>query len=143
MSVPPILLSLSCRIAASPERVFDAWLDPASIGRWLFATPDGVMKRVEIDPRVGGVIHIDEQRGDMLVEHVGRYLEMHRPGRLVFCFSAMEGEPPTRVLVDIVPEDGGSLLTLTHEMDPKWAGYEDRTRQAWTMILSGLAEMVE
>lgn len=143
MTAPPIPLSISCRIAAPPERVFDAWLDPASVGKWLFATPGGVMKRVEIDPRVGGAIHIDEQRGNMLAEHAGRYLEIQRPRRLVFCFSAMKGEPATNVTVDIVPEKSGSLLTLTHEMDVKWAGFEDRTRNGWTMILSGLAKTVE
>lgn len=143
MSASPILLTISCRIEARPERVFDAWLDPASAGRWLFATPEGQMKRVAIDPRVGGKFHIDEQRGDTLVEHVGEYLELRRPHRLAFAFSAMEGSEPTKVVVDIVAEDEGSLLTLTHELDPKWASYEDRTREGWTMILSGLAKAVE
>lgn len=143
MTSPPILLNICCRISASPERVFDAWLDPASVGQWLFATPDGEMKRVEIDARVGGKFHLDEQRGDTLVQHIGEYFEIQRPRRLVFAFSAMEGQAPTEVAVDIVPEDAGSIVTLTHEMDPKWAGYEDRTRQGWTMILSGLAKAVE
>jgi len=55
----------------------------------------------------------------------------------------MEGSEPTKVVVDIVAEDEGSLLTLTHALDPKWASYEDRTREGWTMILSGLAKAVE
>jgi len=143
MSAAPILLTISCRIDAVPERVFDAWLDPASAGQWLFATPQGQMKRVTIDPRVGGKFHIDEQRAEGLVEHVGEYLELQRPHRLVFAFSAMEGSDPTKVVVDIVAENQGSLVTLTHELDPKWASYEDRTRQGWTMILSGLAKAVE
>jgi len=36
----------------------------------------------------------------------------------------------------------GSTLTLTHEMDPQWAAYEDQTRKGWTMILDSLAKVI-
>jgi len=45
---------VSRRFAASPERVFDAWFDPNAVGAWLFATPGGISKHVEIDACVGG-----------------------------------------------------------------------------------------
>ena len=138
-----IRLEVSRRIAAPPEQVFDAWLDPETVGRWLFATPDGVMERVEIDPRVGGRFEIDERRGDELAEHFGEYLEIDRPRRLVFSFAAMRDAGYTRVTVTIVPDGDGSLLTLVHEMDPEWADYEQRTREGWTKILAGLAREVE
>ena len=138
-----IRLEVSRRIAAPPERVFDAWLDAKALGRWLFATPDGVMERVEIDARVGGRFEIDERRGDQRAEHFGEYLEIDRPRRLVFSFAAMRDAGFTRVTVTIVPDGDGSLLTLVHEMDPEWADYEQRTREGWTKILAGLAREVE
>ena len=136
-----IRLSVERRIAAPPEQVFDAWLDPKAVGRWLFATPDGKMERVEIEPRVGGRFMIAERRGDDLAEHFGEYVEIDRPRRLVFTFATDVEETPTRVTVTTEPDGEATRLTLVHEMDAKWADYEDKTRQGWMMILEGLARI--
>jgi uncharacterized protein YndB with AHSA1/START domain len=136
----PIVVTVERHIAASPERVFDAWLDAGAVGQWLFATPEGVMEKVEIDPRVGGKFLIAERRGGDLAEHFGEYLEIDRPRRLVFTFAAMREAGYTRVAVDIAPEGDGSRVILVHEMDPEWAAYEAQTRQGWTKILDGLAQ---
>ena len=136
----PILVTVTRRFEASPETLFDAWLDPRSVGRWLFATPEGTMERVELDPRVGGRFLIAERRGGVLAEHFGEYLEIDRPRRLAFSFAAVRDSGYTRVTVTIEPDGEGSRLTLVHEMDPRWAEYETRTREGWTMILAGLAE---
>ena len=139
----PVTIVVEGRIDAPPERVFDAWLDPASVRHWLFATPDGEMERVDIDPRVGGRFQIDERRGGELAEHFGEYLEIDRPHRLVFSFAAVRDSGHTKVTVTIVADGDGSLLTLVHEMDPQWAEYADRTRQGWTMILDSLARTID
>jgi uncharacterized protein YndB with AHSA1/START domain len=131
-------VEISRNIAAPPARVFDAWLEPESVRHWLFATPDGVMERVEIDPRVGGGFRIDERRGSEIASHFGEYLEFDRPRRLAFDFWTSFSDERTRVTVTIAPDGDGSVLSLTHE--GVWADYEERTRQGWTMILDGLAQ---
>ncbi len=121
-----------------PERVFDAWLDCDGVGKWLFATPAGQMTRIEIDPRVGGKFIIVERRDGEDVEHVGEYLELDRPRRLVFSFAVPKySSQSTRVSIDIAPSPTGCELTLTHEGVP--AEWVERTEQGWTMILEGLA----
>ena len=137
MVTATVAVEISRRIAALPERVFDAWLDPDGLGRWLFATADGVMERVEVDPRVGGRFEVDERRGDEVAKHWGIYVELDRPRRLAFDFGTSFEATPTRVTVTIAPDGDGSLLTLRHE--GVWADWEDRTRQGWGMILDGLA----
>ena len=134
-----VILTVERHIDAPPERVFDAWLDADAVGQWLFATPDGVMEKVETDPRVGGKFLIVERRGDALAEHFGEYLEIDRPRRLVFSFAAMREAGHTKVEVTIAPDGNGSLVTLVHQMNPEWADYEAQTRQGWTTILEGLA----
>ena len=145
----PIVLTLIRDIDASPERVFDAWLDPAFARRFLFATPEGEMVTCEIDARVDGRALIVEQRAQGLAEHHLMFEAIDRPRRLVFLFRAclagvggQEGQW-TRVTVEVAPAGEGSRVTLTHEMDPAWAAYEERTREGWTMILGNLATATE
>ncbi|MBI4202747.1 MAG: SRPBCC domain-containing protein [Chloroflexi bacterium] len=135
----PVIVQVSRRYSQPAERVFDAWLDPAKAGRFLFATPTGRMVRVEIDPRVGGKYAFVERRDGVDVAHTGEYLQIQRPHRLIFTFS-VEGSAPDRVTVEIAPLENGCELTLTHEMKPEWAEYAGRTQEGWGMILEGLAQ---
>jgi len=97
------------RFAASAERVFDAWLDPRTVGKWLFATPTGEMVRVEIDPRVGGTFVITERRDGEDVMHTGEYLEIDRPRRLVFSLRVQKyAQDSDRVVVEITPLSTGA-----------------------------------
>ena len=129
---------VSHRFKASPERVFDAWLDPKRAGKWLFATPTGEMVRAEIDARVGGSFLFVDRRNGEDVEHVGKYLEIDRPRRLVFTFAVPKFSAElTTVTINIVAEGTGAELTLTHEgVLPDRA---ERVEQGWGMILDRLA----
>lgn len=119
------------------ERVFDAWLDPAQARRWLFVAPGGQIVRCDIDARVGGRFTIVDRREGEDVEHVGSYLEIARPARLVFSFSVPKfSAVETRVAIDIVPAGTGCSATLTHE--GVLPDYVERTRQGWTTMLQGL-----
>jgi len=134
----PVSVTVERRLAAAPERVFDAWLDPESLGRWLFATPDGVMERVEVDPRIGGRFLVAERRGEELAEHHGEYVALDRPRRIAFDFWTSLSEERTRVSITIEADGEGSLLSLRH--DGVWADYEERTQKGWAMILGNLAK---
>lgn len=127
------------RFSAAPERVFDAFLDPERAGKFMFATPEGEMVRVEIEPRVGGSFAFVDRRDGEDVAHTGEYLEIDRPRRLAFTF-AVDSSGSDVVIIDIVPLDTGCEVILTHEMQPEWADYADRTQSGWSMILDMMAE---
>jgi uncharacterized protein YndB with AHSA1/START domain len=135
-----VAVRLSRRFDAPAERVFDAWLDPQNAGKWLFATPEGEMVRVEIDARVGGRFVVVDRRAGDDIEHTGEYLEIDRPRRLAFNFRVPKfSNQPSLIRIDLAPAASGpeaTLLTLVHE--GVFAEYAGRTEEGWKGILEGL-----
>lgn len=140
---PPIEVRATRYIEASPERVFDAWLVPRMLGQWMFGPrvrQENVV-RLDVDPRVGGSFSLKVERNGQIIDHVGRYLEIERPHRLVFTW-AVKGESddePSQVHIDIAASSSGCVLTLVHTMDAKWADYAQRAQDAWNTMLDALA----
>jgi uncharacterized protein YndB with AHSA1/START domain len=92
------------KFKASPERVFDAWLDPRIARRWLFATASRPITRVTIDARVGGAFRFVDRNDGAHIEHAGVYIEILRPRRLAFTLSLENHrQVMTRVVTEIVP----------------------------------------
>ena len=129
------------RFTARAEAVFDAWLDEATVGEWLFATPDGERVRVAIDGSVGGRFEIVERRGGEDVFHTGGYEVVERPSRLVFTLQLPLYSPNIeRVSVDIAPTDEGCELTLTQTIAANAPASPEQIERGWNMILGALAE---
>lgn len=128
------------------ERVFDAWLDAAWLGRWMFGPDvrDERVVRLTLDARVGGTFSFVVDRQGVEVDHLGEYLEIDRPRRLVFTWATRDSLPATsRVIVEITSRDSGCDLQLTHEMAPEWAGFVDRAAGSWTHMLAALARALD
>lgn len=101
-------------IAVPRDRVFDAWLDPSSLARWMSPRP-GSTATAEVDRRVGGTFRIVMSHGEGAVEHTGEYLLIERPSRLSFTWiSVNTDDRPTVVTVEFLPHGDGTELVLTH-----------------------------
>jgi uncharacterized protein YndB with AHSA1/START domain len=136
------------RFAVTPDHVFDAWLDPERIVEWIVGPrPQDEVLHVHVDARVGGRFSFLVRRDGQDIDHVGDYLVVDRPRRLAFTFDAVlrpGGAPnptPSVVHLDLVPDGGGTQLTLTHEHVP--APYVDRTEAGWQAILDAIQRAVE
>ena len=131
-------VQVSRHFNAAPDRVFDAWLDPASARQWLFATPEGRMQRVDIDARVGARFTVIERRDGQDVEHRGSFVELDRPRRLAFDFSVPQfSSELTRVSITIEAQGKACELTLIHE--GVLPDYAESTAEGWKTMLEGLA----
>lgn len=134
-------LRVARRYGASPQRVFDAWLDPAVARQWLFATASRPLAHVEIDAKVGGSFcFVDRQEAAAVTRYTGEYLEIEPPRRLVFRL-CLAKHVETRVTVEIAPLAKGCRLTVLHENVPH--EHADHMHERWTGILFGLGATLE
>lgn len=130
-------------LGASPEQIFDAWLDPETVRMWMQVAlgdlglePD--VRRVEIDAREGGGFVFSDMREGEEAVHWGSYLEIDRPNRLRFSWFTSEEEERednSVVTLSVEPVDGRSRATIEHEMSAQWAEYVEQTKSGWDRML--------
>jgi uncharacterized protein YndB with AHSA1/START domain len=145
---PPIRVSIARHFRAPPARVFDAWMDPEKVARWMAGTGDAsaaaTLIHAVIDPRVGGRFSFVDRRDGEDVDHTGEYLEIEPPRRLAFTWSIPKYSPDSdRIALDVTPTEDGCDVFLVCEVDPAWADYAERTRRAWSLMLDAIARTVE
>jgi uncharacterized protein YndB with AHSA1/START domain len=145
MTAKPAAIAVQS-IRATPERVFDAILDVGMISRFMFGP---LLREEEIlhisnDPKVGGAFSYKVRRGETAIDHIGTFLELDRPRRIVFTWAiAGQGDDdPSVVAIDITPTAEGCTVRLVHEMAPEWADFVDRSRGAWEKMLGVLATLL-
>jgi uncharacterized protein YndB with AHSA1/START domain len=126
-------------IKADPGRVFDAWLDPEILGRFMRRFPTEPSD-VQVDAREGGAFRICMKGETEVYDHQGRYVVIDRPTRLIFTWCS--GPTDWRlslVTVTFTPEAGGVRLDLVHEGLPTAESAAQHTG-GWGAILARLGE---
>ena len=117
------------------DRVFDAWLDPASLARWM-GTGEGA-EVTALEPKVGGKFRIVMRHRGGEVEHWGEYLAIDRPSLLSFTWLSVNTDHrPTLVTVELLERPDGTELILTHRQLPP--NQVDAHRRGWTAIVAAL-----
>ena len=99
------------------EVVWRALTSADAISDWLMTTTD-------FRPRVGAHFRLKTQQLSATGWIDAEVLELDPPRRMVWSWSANDGAPPTTVTFELVPQAGGTRLTLTHvgEIDPGFGG---------------------
>jgi uncharacterized protein YndB with AHSA1/START domain len=121
-------------IAASPETVWEFFVDPDKLRRWK-----GI--DAELDPRPGGIYRCEVIPGHTAL---GEFVELDPPRRLVFTWgwNGQEAVPPgtSTIEVELTPEGDGTSLRFVHKDLPTaeqvashahgWDHYLDRLEVA-------------
>ena len=133
-----LTLSVSKTINAPIEKVFDAWLDPEMLSKFILPMPGMPQPEVENEPQQGGSFTIIMQVGEDKIPHTGQYLEISRPDKLVFSWLSPFSTDGSTVTIDFSEmPDGRTNVQLRHV---KFIDEETRSDHegGWTNILQVL-----
>jgi uncharacterized protein YndB with AHSA1/START domain len=136
-------------IAAPPERVYRAWLDPQLMSRW-FAPASFTVRKVEVDERVGGrlrIWHADSNGNDVggaeaeIVELIpGERIVLH--WQFVGPDRTTDPALTTRLIITFTPTPGGTQLDLTHDrldsLRNQFPYIAEQVRPGWESALDAL-----
>jgi uncharacterized protein YndB with AHSA1/START domain len=130
----------------SPEQVYEAWLDPALVRRWMGRNMEAKFEDYEvtdirIDPVVGGRFFFGGKQGGEPSDAWGTYRELVPGQRIVFTWfvdADEEKEDNSTVTLELEPYGAGTRARMCHEMDAQWEPYASQTAQAWRGMLQAI-----
>lgn len=93
-------LTLTRTIPAPRREVFEAWLSPKALERFMCPAEGMTVPKVEVDPRVGGSFLIVMAVGGKEIPHRGEYKTIDRYKRLAFTWLSVHTVPGSLVTID-------------------------------------------
>jgi|SRR6516225_1802749 len=122
-------------IEAEPETMFGFFVDPSLMAEWF-----GISHVLEARP--GGTFRVEVSQGNVAI---GVFTEVTPSRRVAFTWGWESADAAlaelktgaTRVEIDLHPQDGGTLLRLTHTGFPK--KLENLHAERWALYLGRLA----
>lgn len=106
-------LTYSHTIKATPEQVYNAWLNPDMILKYMTFGPEMACQKAISDPRVGGRFSFDmvcENRSP----HAGTYLVLTPHSHIAFSWETPWSAPESRVDLVLKPVPERTDVVLTH-----------------------------
>lgn len=135
-------LNISKIIHAPIEKVFDAWLNPILLSKFMTPMPGMPESDVENDARQGGAFTIIMHVGDEKLPHTGEYLEINRPNRLVFTWASHRSPDDSRVTLNFTRIDDHKTEVSLSQV--KFIDEEARSDHegGWSNILDKLNDVM-
>ena len=144
--------SIVCEIhiAAPPERVFQALIDPRQVMQWW--TGECQIESFSMEPRPGGRWSYDTKNTRMNVNGVSKFhcdgevLEFDPPRVLAYTWIANWHEDPAQRTVvrwELVPRSGGTLARMTHSGLATLPQSRKDYGQGWVGVMTLLKQFME
>ncbi|MGC3937597.1 SRPBCC family protein [Roseobacter sp. EG26] len=94
--------------------VFNAWLDPEMLKKFMMPAAGMSVPHASSEPEEGGRFEIVMQAGDNEIPHAGTYREINRYERLVFTWESPFSVENSTVTLTFKPVAAGTHVTLEH-----------------------------
>jgi uncharacterized protein YndB with AHSA1/START domain len=138
MVASDIRARISIDLDAQPNAMFDAWVNPQLMERWLFKSPTNTLE-ARTDPRAGGTFSIVEYDAGHVITHDGSYAIVEPPKRLSFSLAVPQHFAGlAQIDVTITPIGSKSRL----DFQARGAGPAD-AQQLWETMIANLAEVLK
>jgi uncharacterized protein YndB with AHSA1/START domain len=135
-----LTLSIRRTIPAAPKAVYDAWLDPATIARFMAGGADQRVTEARTDPRVGGAFRI-VMTSDKEIAHQGVYKDLVPHSLIRFTWESPYSPADSEVTIRLSPVAGGTEVSLS-QVKFLSESARDGHKGGWTMILERLASLM-
>lgn len=130
-------LTVDRTINAPQQAVFDAWLNPDMLRKFMHPAAEMSVPRASNEPKEGGAFEVVMRVGDNELPHSGTYKEISPHSRIVFSWVGHVSVDNSIVTLTFEPVENGTHVTLTHVrfMDEET---RDNHQGGWTNILAKL-----
>ena len=132
-----LTLTVERTIKAPQVDVFNAWLNPEMLRKFMMPAVDMSVPQASNDPKVGGRFEIVMRAGENDMPHAGTYREITPNDRIVFTWESPFSTEDSTVTLTFDPVETGTLVTLTH-VRFKDAETRDNHEGGWIGILGAL-----
>ena len=137
-------LTVSRTIAAPREKVFNAWLDPATLKRIMRPSAGDEMAEVTNDPRKGVTFEIVMVTAEKKkIPHTGTYLEIDPHSRLAFTWASPHSLDDSRVTIDFAENEPGSTEVTLHQVKFRSEEARDGHIKGWTVIIGEIEKVLK
>jgi len=133
-------LTVTRTIPAPPQAVFDAWLSPDALMKFMCPGEGMTCPKAEVDAQVGGKFLVVMTAGDKELPHTGEYKTIDRHGKIAFTWISPYTDMDSLVTLTFEEAEGGTNLTLHHAGFPS---EESRSNHegGWTNIVEMLTKV--
>jgi uncharacterized protein YndB with AHSA1/START domain len=135
-------LTLTRIIPGPRQEVFEAWLSPEALQRFMCPGEGMTVPKVEVDARIGGAFLIVMAAGDQEIPHNGEYKTIDRYERLAFTWLSPHASAGSLVTIDFKEKGPKETEVTLHHIGLPSEDSRNSHQGGWGAILQKLGAYV-